>query len=66
MPIITFEGGKLDRAQKAELVQRFTEAAHQITGIPREAFVVLVKENHPENIGVGGVLLAERQKAKEE
>lgn len=63
MPQITFEGPKMDRAQKAELVKLFTEAASKITGIQREAFIVLIKENSPENVGVGGELLVERMSA---
>jgi len=31
-------------------------------GIPKEAFVVLINENPHENVGVGGVLLADRGK----
>lgn len=62
MPIITFDGGKLTREQKAELVSQFTETAHKTTGIHKEAFVVIIRENDRENIGVGGELLADRLK----
>jgi len=60
MPVITFESGKLTKEQKAQLVQDFTEVAHKVTGIRKEAFVVLIHENERENIGVGGVLLADK------
>lgn len=60
MPVITFESGKLTKEQKAQLVQDFTEVAHKVTGIRKEAFVVLLHENERENIGVGGVLLADK------
>ena len=62
MPIITFDGGKITTEQKADLVRQFTEAAHKVTGIRKEAFVVVIRENAPENIGVGGELLADRLK----
>ncbi len=61
MPVITFDGGKLSKDQKAALVEQMTEAAHTITGIPKQAFVVLIRENDRENIGVGGELLADRK-----
>ena len=60
MPVITFDGGKLSKEQKAALVQQFTEAAHKVTGIHKEAFVMIIRENERENIGVGGGLLADR------
>ena len=61
MPVITFEGGRLPREKKAELAREFTEIASRTTGIPAQAFVVLIKENEAENIGVGGTLLADRK-----
>ena len=62
MPVITFDGGKLTKEQKASLVAQFTEASHQVTGIRKEAFIVLIRENDRENIGVGGELLADKPK----
>ena len=56
MPVITFDGGKLSKEQKAALVQQFTEAANAVTGIRREAFTIIIRENERENIGVGGKL----------
>lgn len=63
MPQIMFEGPRLERTQKADLVREFTEVAHRVTGIRKEAFVVFIKENEPDNIGVGGVLLSDRAPA---
>ena len=34
--------------------------------VPEEAFVVLVNENPQENVGVGGILLADRKQSCEE
>jgi len=60
MPIITFDGGKLSKEQKADIVSQFTETAHKATGIRKEAFVVIIRENEADNIGVGGTLLSDR------
>lgn len=62
MPIITFDGGKLTKAQKAELVCKFTEIAHKVTGIRKDAFVTIIRENDMENIGSGGELLCDKLK----
>ena len=62
MPVVTFEAAQLTRAQKQELVGDFTESAARITGLPKESIFVFLKENCPENVGVGGVLLDDRKK----
>lgn len=61
MPHIVFDGPELSREQKKELVKNFTDTASKITNIPREAFVVMIKENDLENVGVGGELLSEKK-----
>ncbi len=58
MPTITVEGPPLAIDSKRELVRRLTEAATEIYQIPH--ITVLIKENPPENVGVGGQLLADR------
>lgn len=57
MPVITLEGAKISRAQKEALIQRLTKTASEIMNIPEQAFVVLLKENDPDNIGTGGEVL---------
>ena len=64
MPTITFEAASLNTEQKRMLVSEFTESAARITGIPKEGFSVFLKENHTDNVGVGGRLLSEK-KARE-
>ena len=59
MPLITVEGPALSTDAKRELVRRFTEVARE--GYDIEDIIVLIKENPPENVGVGGQLLADRQ-----
>jgi 4-oxalocrotonate tautomerase len=42
-----------------------TDAATKAYGLPQETIVVVIKENPPENVGVGGKLLSDRiQKEK--
>lgn len=61
MPIITMEGPELSKEQKKDLVESFTREAVRVTGIPIQAFVVLIYENDPDNVGVGGELLSDRR-----
>lgn len=61
MPVITVEAGKLNTDQKRQLVKEFTETASKVMEVPEQAFIILMKENEMENIGVGGGLLSERQ-----
>ena len=61
MPNITIEGPVLkDIGRKRKLVEEMTDAAVKAYDLPREAIVVLIKENQPENVGVGGKLIIDR------
>ena len=61
MPNITVDGPSItDLEKKRQLVKRITDSATQAFGLPRETIVVVIKENSPENVGVGGVLIADR------
>ncbi len=59
-PVMVFEGRKLAKEQKEELMKGFTDLAQRATGLPREAFTVFIKENELDNIGVGGEPLSRR------
>ena len=61
MEFIVFEGPPMPVEKKRELVGALTEAAHRVTGHPKGILTVLIHENGPENVGVGGELLADRQ-----
>ena len=61
MPVITLEAGKLNKEQKSQLVKEFTVTASKVMNVPEQAFIVLLKENEQDNIGVGGQLLSERK-----
>ena len=62
MPFITIEGPEMSREKKAELVIKLTKTTHEVLNIPEEAINVLIKENSPDNIGIGGKLLSDRHK----
>ena len=61
MPIITFEGPVIDNIEtKRVLAKKLTDAvAETFEHIPRDAIIVLIKENSPTNTGKGGTLLAD-------
>lgn len=61
MALITMKIAPLPKAQKAELAQKMTRLASEITGIPEPAFTLFVEEYPTENIAVGGKLLSERK-----
>ena len=63
MPTIFFYGPELEREKKKELIKCFTEKASEITGIDKSAFVVYLRKSTPENVGVGGTLLADKFKS---
>lgn len=62
MPTIFFHGPVLTREKKIELIRGFTKTASEVTGIREQAFVVYLQETDPDQVGVGGELLADRQK----
>jgi 4-oxalocrotonate tautomerase len=66
MPNITFDGPEIeDIAKKRELIKTVTDAAVKAYGLPKQVMVIVIKENDPENVGIGGELLADRTKGKE-
>lgn len=61
MPNIIVEGPPIkDLDKKRQLVKELTETAVKIFGLPKQTIVVLIKENSPENVGVGGELIIDR------
>lgn len=64
MPVIIVEGGKIDDPEKKrKLISKITDAACEAyETIPKQAFIVIIKENSAENIGSGGECLADRMK----
>ena len=63
MPNITVAGPAIKELDvKRKLIKEITDAAETAYGLRREAFVVIIKENSPENVGVGGELIIDRHK----
>lgn len=54
MPIITLEMGPLSTEQKEQLITAFTRDVCEVTKMPPEAMVVLIRELSRDNMGVGG------------
>jgi len=59
MPIISWEGGKLTKEQKKELIQRFTEVAVEVTKVPVKFYSVVIREQQDENLGFAGETVEE-------
>jgi|UniRef100_A0A7V3VSZ4 4-oxalocrotonate tautomerase len=64
MPYISIEAGKMTKEQKRALITEFTKSASEILKIPEAAFMVMIKENDPDNIGTGGKVLSETMKER--
>ena len=63
MPIATVEGSKIEDVEtKRMLVKEITDAIEKAYKIPRDTYVVLIKENSPENVGVAGKLIIDKYK----
>ncbi|HUV80142.1 MAG TPA: 4-oxalocrotonate tautomerase DmpI [Candidatus Bathyarchaeia archaeon] len=63
MPSVTIEGPKIEEVEiKRKLVKEITDALEKAYKIPREAYVIVIKENLPANVGVGGKLIIDRYK----
>jgi len=62
MPFISIEGPVIKEVEKKRnFVQELTDAAIRAYGLPKEAIIVLIRENSPENVGVAGKLLIDRK-----
>lgn len=62
MPIITLEGPPItEKAVRRTLVEELTNSAAKAYGLPKEKIIVLVRENAPDQVAVGGVLIADRR-----
>lgn len=65
MPNITVEGPQIkDILTKRILVKEMTDAAVKAYKLPSRYIVVVIKENSPENVSVGGQLIADRKKGE--
>ena len=63
MPSATIEGPKIEDIEiKRVLVKEITDALEKAYKLPRRVYVVLIKENPPENVGSGGQLILDKKK----
>ncbi len=63
MPNIIIDGPKIEEIDvKRTLIKEITDAVEKAYKLPRQAFVVTIKENPPENVGVGGELVIDKFK----
>ena len=63
MPNIIIEGPPIKELnKKRRLAKEVTEAAANAYGLPDKVIIVLIKENSPENVSVGGQLIIDRHK----
>jgi 4-oxalocrotonate tautomerase family enzyme len=62
MPVITIDGPVLSFEKKEKLVKEVTQLVSDITSIPKEAYVIFIKENSYDNMGQGGILISEKLK----
>jgi len=64
MPSAKIEGPKIaDVEIKRVLVREITDALEKAYKLPRKVYVVLIKENPPENVGAGGELIIDKRKS---
>jgi 4-oxalocrotonate tautomerase len=63
MPIVTIEASKLKGIDlKRNLVKEVTDALEKAYKLPRDKYIVVIKENELENIAVGGELIVDNIK----
>ena len=63
MPSATIEGPKIEDVEiKRVLVKEITDALEKAYRLPRQVYIVLIKENPPENVGSGGQLILDKKK----
>jgi 4-oxalocrotonate tautomerase len=67
MPHITISGPKIiDLGIKRVLVKEITDALEKAYKLPPDAYVIVIEENPQENVAVGGQLLIDKIKKKDE
>ena len=66
MPLVNIEGPHIkDLDTKRKLVKAVTEVTAEAYHLPASAIIVVIKENLPENVAVGGELVADRHAKKD-
>ena len=66
MPTVTVEGPPIeDLDVKRSLTKEITDALERAYKLPRQVYVVVIRENPPENVCVGGELICDRTRRGE-
>ncbi len=60
MPIITLDGPPLSLEKKRALVTGMTTLAALQYQLPESTMIVMIRENAPDQVAVGGTLIADR------
>ncbi len=63
MPVITIEYSKITKEQKARLIKELVSKASEVLNVEEKEFVTIIKENDADNVGIGTLLLSERNKS---
>lgn len=67
MPVISFEGPELDAETKKAMIKALTDAVVSVRpGVPRTSYYVYIREHPRENVGIGGYVLDEYLKRRDE
>ena len=61
MPIIEVSGPFITTDQKRAMAKGLTDVAAKVYGRPKDQIIVIIRENQPENVAVGGELVADRR-----
>jgi 4-oxalocrotonate tautomerase len=63
MPVIQVNAFKQpDIDKKRRLVAKLADLMVEVYDVPRESVVVMIKEDEPENVGLGGMLALDKLK----
>jgi|Wag4MinimDraft_11_1082651.scaffolds.fasta_scaffold00010_2 4-oxalocrotonate tautomerase len=61
MPVISVDGPKVeDKNKKREFVEKVTRIAADFYNLPEKSIVIMLKENNPDNVSVGGKLTSDK------
>lgn len=60
MPIITLDGPPLSLGKKRSLAHELTSLAAQAYELPASTMIIMLRENAPDQVAVGGTLIADR------
>jgi len=51
----------MDLDRKRSLAAEITDALEKAYGLPWEVYIVVIRENSPENVSVGGEMICDRR-----